>query len=488
MIQNLIGPLVFALAATLLTACTMGPDYVRPTAAVPAAYKEDPNWKPATPADHLPREAWWEVFGDPGLNALAVQVELSNQTVQAAAARYRAAQTLVAQARAGFFPKVTGSASVVRSQSMIGAGQVATAAGGPRTTTEAVALSVPWEIDLWGRVARQVEANQASADVSAADLESARLSAQATLAQDYFLLRVSDAQKALMDRTVAAYQRALDITRNRYAAGVVPQSDVVLAETQLKTSEAQSIDLGVQRAQLEHAIAVLIGRPPAALALAPAAPPQGFPVIPAEVPSQLLERRPDIASAERLAAAANAQIGVARAAYFPTLTLTGSAGYQGANLGKLIGIANPYWSVGPALAATLFDAGLRRAQNAQALANYEAAVATYRQTVLGGFKEVEDNLAALRILSEEAAVQEAALQAARRSVELTLNQYKAGTVSYLNVVTLQAVQLSSERTALDIQGRRLTAGVLLIKALGGGWQVRTPRAPHPSAAQPIRNP
>ena len=326
----MIRPWSRALAATLfaalLAACTVGPDYVRPSADLPAAYQESPNWKLATPADHQPRGPWWEVFADPVLSALAVQVGRSNQTVIAAAANYRQALTLVQQARAGLYPSLTGTASVVRSQSTIGGGQVPVAAGGPATTTQTLSLSLPWEIDLWGRIRRQVEANRAGAEASAADLESARLSAQATLAQSYVLLRIADAQKALLERTVAAYTRALEITRNRYAAGVVPQSDVVQADTQLKTTQAQAIAIGVRRAQLEHAIAVLVGRPPTGFALAPAASPPMVPTIPPELPAALLERRPDIASAERQAAAANAQIGVAKAAYFPTLTIRSSGG------------------------------------------------------------------------------------------------------------------------------------------------------------------
>lgn len=468
--QRLSRPLVCGLAAAVLTACNLGPDYERPTLELPSAYKEAPDWKVATPADHRPRGPWWEVFDDQGLNALAAQVDLSNQTVRIAAANYRQAQTLVQQARAGLFPSLTGTATVVRSQSTLGSGQVPVSGGGPASTSQTLSLSLPWEIDLWGRIARQIEANQASAEASAADLESARLSAQATLAQDYFLLRIADAQKALLERTVAAYTRALEITRNRYAAGVVPRTDVVQADTQLKTARAQAIAVGVPRAQLEHAIAVQIGRPPADLALASADPPRQVPTLPPELPSALLERRPDIASAERQVAAANAQIGVARAAFFPTLTLRSSGGYQGRDLGNLLGAGNRFWSIGPTLTGPLFDAGLRRAQSAQALAAYDASVATYRQTVLTGLQEVEDNLAALRLLAEQSLAQEAAIESARRLVELTMNQYKSGTVSYLNVVTAQAAQFGNERTALDLLGQRLVASVALIKALGGGWQ------------------
>lgn len=475
--------LVLAAAATLAAACTVGPDYVRPSAEVPAAYKEgrdrgDRDWKPAEPRDQAPRGPWWEVYGDPELSALLAQVDISNQNVKAAAAQLRESQTLVDQARAGFYPTLSGSAAVNRSQSTIGGGTVPVSVKGPTLTTQTYSLSLPWEIDLWGQVARQVESAQAGAEASAADLESARLSAQATLAQDYFLLRIADAQKRVLERTVAAYTRALAITRNRYAAGVVSKVDVVQADAQLKTTQAQAIEVGVQRAQLEHAIAVLIGRPPAAFTLAPKDPPARVPQVPAGVPSQLLERRPDIASAERQVAAANAQIGVARAAFFPTLTLSATGGFQGtgSDLTKVLSAGNRFWSIGPVLAGTLFDAGLRKAQSAQAVAAYDASVAAYRQTVLGGFQEVEDNLAALHILAQEAEAQEAAVQAARRALELALNQYKAGTVSYLDVAVAQAAQLANERTAVDLQGRRLTASVGLIKALGGGWQATDTRA------------
>lgn len=458
------------IATALLAACTLGPDYVRPTLEIPASYKEEGHWKLASPADQRPRGPWWEVFGDPQLNALEEQIARSNLDVQAAEARLRESQALVRQARAGLFPSLSGGASVVRSQSTIGGGEVPVSVKTPPATTWSLDLSLPWEIDLWGRVARQVEASEATAAASAADLEAVRLSTQATLAQDYFLLRSADAQQGLLERTVGAYTRALTITLNRYAAGVVPKVDVVQAETQLKTTQAQAIEVGVQRAQLEHAIAVLIGRPPASFALAPGEPPAKVPEAPAGLPSQLLERRPDIASAERRVAAANAQIGVARAAFFPTLSLSATGGYQSTSLTNLINTGSRLWSLGPALAGTLFDAGLRQAQGDQAIAAYDATVTAYRQAVLAGFQEVEDNLAALRILAAEATAQDAAVAASRRSVELALSQYKAGTVNYLNVVAAQAVLLANERTAVALRGRRLTASVGLIKALGGGWE------------------
>src|SRR5439155_1468310 len=324
---------------------------------------------------------------------------------------------------------------------------------------------------LWGRIRRTVESNQASAQASAGDLKSAGLSFQAELAQDYFQLRTLDAQKQLLDATVAAFEKSLELTKNRYASGVASQADVVQAETQLKTTQAQAIDVGVQRAQLAHAIGLLIGQPASTFSL-PAAPLTATPPpIPVGVPSALLERRPDIAAAERRVAAANAQIGVAEAAYYPTLTLSASSGFESSSLSQWLTAPSHFWSVGPSISETVFDGGLRRAQTDYARAGYDASVATYRQTVLATFQAVEDNLAALRILEQEAQVQDEAVQKAQQSVTLTTNQYKAGTVSYLNVIITQTTALSNELTAVQIRGRRMTADVLLIEALGGGWHV-----------------
>ncbi|HTN65493.1 MAG TPA: efflux transporter outer membrane subunit, partial [Burkholderiaceae bacterium] len=405
------------------------------------------------------------------------QVDISNQTLAQAEAQYRQAQALVRSARAGLFPTVSASVDASRSS----AGVSARTATATTTTTAAnarasgplnnysLALDASWETDLWGRVRRTVEANRASAQASAADLQAARLSAQAQLAQDYLQLRVLDAQQKLLDDTIAAYQRSLQLTQNQYAVGVVAKADVIQAQTQLKTTQAQALDVGVQRAQLEHAIALLIGQPASTFSIPRAPLVAVMPAIPLGVPSALLERRPDVAGAERRMAAANAQIGVAKAAYFPDLTLSASLGYQSSSFANWLTLPNRIWALGPALAQTLFDGGLRHAQTDAAIAAYDADVALYRQTVLGGFGEVEDNLAALRILEQEAQVQDEALQLARQSVLLTTNQYRAGTVSYLNVVTVQATALASENAALGILNRRLAASVLLIKALGGGW-------------------
>jgi NodT family efflux transporter outer membrane factor (OMF) lipoprotein len=460
-----------SIAVVALAGCTLGPDYARPAAETPASYKEAQGWKTATPSDHEPRGNWWVVFNDPQLDGLLSQVEISNQTIKAAEARVREAHALTEQARAAYFPIVTANASATRSGGRAGSNTNlgnGLQSGAPRNSFN-VALDVNWELDLWGRVRRTVEAGEATAQASVADLEAAKLSAQAQLASDYFLLRAVDAEIRLFTDTVDAYQKSLQLTRNQYAVGVAARADVAQAETQLKSTQAQALDASVQRAQLEHAIAVLLGKPPADFSIAAEAVPIVYPPIPPGLPSELLERRPDIAAAERRAAAANAQVGVAEAAFFPSLTLSATGGFQNSLLSQLFSAPSRYWSLGPALAQTLFDAGLRRAQSAQAMATYDENVANYRQTVLAGFQEVEDNLAALRILEDEAAVQDDAVRSARESLTITLNQYRAGTANYLAVVVAQATALANERAALAILGRRLTASVTLIKALGGGW-------------------
>ncbi len=464
-----------ALAASLmlLTACTVGPDYVRPTVEAPAAFKEMEGWKPAQPRDQEIKGNWWEAYDDSLLNTLEEQVNISNQNLAQAEAQYRQARALVQSARAAYFPTITANASETRSRASSSFSSTQLQSTNPVTrgitNNYLLTLDAAWEPDLWGRVRRTVESNEASAQASAADLVAARLSAQAELAQDYIQLRALDSQKQLLDDTVAAYEKTLQLTQNQYAAGIVAKVDVVQAQTQLQSTQAQAIDVGVQRAQFEHAIALLIGKPASELTITPAPLTAAVPAVPVGVPSDLLERRPDVAAAERLVAAANAQIGVAIAAYFPSLTLSASGGYQSPSWSNWFTLPSRFWAVGPALAETLFDGGLRRAQTDQARAAYDANVAAYRQTVLTGFKEVEDNLASLRILEQEAQVQDEAVQSARQAVALTTNQYKAGTVNYLNVVVVQAAALNNERTAVDILNRRLVASVLLIKALGGGW-------------------
>ena len=454
-------------ASAMLTACAIGPDYQRPAMEVPAVYKEQGDWKQAEPKDELIRGKWWLVFGDKQLNALAEQVDVSNQNLKAAEAKFRQATALTQSARAGLFPTISASASSTRSSA------AAARSGGNSSTTSnhSLTANAGWEIDLWGRIRRQIESSNASAEASVADLEAVRLSLQSELAISYFQLRVSDEQKQLFDDTIAAYQRSLELTKNRYNVGVAAKSDVIQADAQLKSTEAQALDLAVQRAQFEHSIAVLIGKAPGSFSLAPEKFTLKMPVMPVGMPSTLLERRPDIAAAERRVMAANAQIGVAKAAWFPTLSLSASGGYASPTLANWLSAPNRFWSLGPQLAETLLDFGKRSAATAQAVASWEQTVAIYRETVLEGLQEVEDNLAALRILEQEAIVQDDAVRSARESVMLTINQYKAGTVSYLNVVTVQASLLANERTAVSLLGRRLTAAVGLIRGLGGGWDV-----------------
>ena len=467
---------VFACVATLalLGGCMVGPNYVRPPAAAPAAFKEAGDWNPAQPRDAVSRGKWWEIFGDARLNALIEQVNVSNENVRVAEARLRQADAVVEQARAGLWPTLGVSATATRSRAP-------NVAGAATTTTAPVnifnlPLTASWAPDLWGSVRRSIESNVANAQTSAANVANARLLAQAQLAINYFQLRVLDTRRQLLDTSVAAYQKSLDLTRNRYNAGVAARVDVVQAETQLRSTQAQAIDTGVQRAQLEHAIAILIGKAPAELSVAVERLAVAIPDIPAGLPSQLLERRPDIAAAERQMAAANAQIGIAKAAYFPSLTLSASTGFRANRPADWFTIPHRFWSVGPALAETLFDGGVRRAVTLQAQAAYDVNVATYRQTVLTAFQQVADNLAALRILEEEARAQDDAVQGARKSTELTLNQYKAGTVNYLSVVIVQAAQLNNEVNAVSVLGQRLVAAVALVQALGGGWSATELRA------------
>ena len=451
-----------------LAGCAVGPDYRKPDASVPTTYKELEGWHAAQPRDELPRGSWWEVFGDPELDGLMKRVDISNQNIRAAEARVRQARAVADQARASLFPTVSANASVTRSKAPSLANQPNFATGAVNNYN--VGLSVPsWEVDLWGRIRRTVESDVASWQASAADLEAARLAARATLAQDYFALRVADTTKRLLQETVRAYQRSLELTQNRYAAGVVARVDVVQAEVQHKSAQAQLIDVGVNRAQLEHAIAMLVGEPPANFALAPADLVLKVPPVPVALASELLERRPDIAAAERAAAAANAQIGVAKAAYFPTLNLSASTGFRAQTLANLLSAPSRFWSLGAAAAEGLFDAGARRAASEQSVAAYDAEVATYRQTVLAAFQDVEDNLAALRILEQEAVLQDEVAQSALHALELTINQYKAGVVSYLNVITAQTTAYNSQSAAMNVLGRRLTASVGLVRALGGGW-------------------
>ena len=458
--MNILKRITFLCVMALLAACSVGPDYVKPTVETPVAYKEIPPWKIAQPGDEASRGAWWRVYDDRQLNELEEQVTVSNQSLKVAEAQFRQARALVEAARAGYYPQISAGASVERAR----------AASSKNTATSYLLnADASWELDVWGRVRRSVEAGRADAQASAADLESLRLSLQAELAADYFQMRAIDAQKKLLDETVASFGTYLELTRNRYQAGVASQADVLQAETQLKSAEAQSIDLGVQRSQLEHAIAVLAGKAPAQFTLAPAPLNTPPPPTPAGLPSQLLERRPDIAAAERAVAAANARIGVAKVAYFPAITLSSTAGFAASTFSNWLSWPNRVWALGTTVAQTIFDGGLRGAQVDEARAVYDATVATYRQTVLTAFQDVEDNLAALTILEREAAVQGETVRAARQSLDITTNQYKAGVVSYLNVIIAQTAALSAERSNIDILGRRMTASVKLVKAIGGDW-------------------
>jgi NodT family efflux transporter outer membrane factor (OMF) lipoprotein len=461
------------LLALALTGCMVGPDYHRPAVEVPAVYKEAGDWKPAEPGDGAPRGNWWEIYGDSELDSLVAQVEISNQNIVAAAAQYRQALALLGVAEASYYPTLGAGLDVGRGQGSSPSSSIGTSTvtpGSPIYNIVRPTLNANWEPDIWGKIGRNVESSQASAQASQSDLKSALLSAQGTLVQSYFQLRINDETQRLLRQTSDAYERSLQITRNRYAAGVASRVDVAMAETQLQSTRAQAIDLGVQRAQLEHAIAVLIGKPPAELKIKPVGGLPALPAVPPGLPSALLERRPDIAGAERRMAAANAQIGVAQGAFFPALTLSATGGYQNSSFSQLFTLPNRFWSVGSSLAMTVFNGGAFSAQKDAAIASYDASVATYRQTVLSAFQEVEDNIAALRELAAETAAQDAATRYAAEALELTQNQYLAGTVSYLNVVTAQATALGAQQTSLNITGRRLLANAGLIKALGGNWE------------------
>ncbi|HVI90815.1 MAG TPA: efflux transporter outer membrane subunit [Dongiaceae bacterium] len=460
----------FPLRAVLTTvliiaipACSVGPDYQRPSAVVPASYKEANGWKVAQPADGIDRGAWWSIYSDPVLDGLERQIDISNQTLKASEAAYRQALAIVQEGRSGYLPTLTlaPSAQLTKSGSV-----------GPNASAHgeySVQAALDWDLDIWGRIRRTVESDVANAQASAADLATARLSAQAALAVDYFELRAADEDKRLFDTTIADFTRSLEIVRNQYAAGVAAKSDVAAAETQLQQAQAQGIDIGVQRATLEHAIAVLIGKAPADLSLSSGAFAQETPVVPTGLPSVLLQRRPDIAEAERKMAAANAQIGVAEAAFFPDITLSAILSYGSTAMGQLFTASSQTWSLGAGLAETVFDGGLRSAQVAAARATYDQSVANYRQTVLSGFQQVEDQLSTLRILEQEAVVQDAAVQSSHEATQLALNEYEAGITAYTAVITAQTAELSNRRSALTIHQQRMVASVTLIEALGGGW-------------------
>jgi NodT family efflux transporter outer membrane factor (OMF) lipoprotein len=458
--------------------CMIGPKYQRPSAPAPPAYKEPPpqdwketeGWKQAQPSDGAKRGKWWEVYNDPQLNALEEQVSISNQNVLAAEAQFREAKDAVRIARSNLYPTVSVSPSIVNEKSVfLGVSSIT-----PKSVTAYdLPVDVSYQADIWGSIRHSVRASAETAQASAAQLENARLSYQAELAQDYFQLRGTDGERELLQRTVASYEDYLKLTQDRFNSGVASGGDVAQAETQLDTARAQLIDYDVARAQYEHAIAILIGKPPAELSVPAASIKVTPPPIPVGLPSDLLERRPDVAAAERQMASANEQIGIAKVAYYPTLSISGSAGVESAQFLKWISWPSRFWSVGPELAETVFDAGKRRAQVESAQAAYDSTVASYRQTVLTGFQQVEDNLAALRVLEKEAQAEDEAVKAAQNSLDISTYQYKAGTANYLTVITEQAILLQDEVQAVSILTRRMTASVLLIEALGGGWDAST---------------
>ncbi|WP_434718096.1 efflux transporter outer membrane subunit [Paraburkholderia sp. A1BS-2L] len=471
-------PAVLCAVAALafqLSGCAVGPDYHKPAAAVPESYKEAPEgWKTAQPADTADRGPWWLIYDDAQLNGLMDQLNANNQTVAQYAAAYRQARALVGEARAAYFPVVSASFSGSRARSPARVSNSSSngfAGGGSISNNVNLGLDATWEPDLWGKVSRTVSAQEAGQQGAAADLANARLSAQATLAQTWFTLRSLDAQQKLLDDTVAAYQKSLQLTQNQYAQGVAGRADVIQAQTQLQSAQAAAIGNGVARAQDEHAIAVLVGQPASAFSIPPSPLMATPPAVPVTMPSALLERRPDIASAERKAAAANEQIGIAISAFFPTLTLSASGGFESSVLSQLLSMPSRFWTLGPSLAATVFDAGLRRAQTEAARASYDQQVAAYRQTVLAAFQDVEDNLASQRILAQEIVVQQQAVESAQHALRIVTNEYKAGTTDYQNVLSSQTTAFTAQQKLASIAGQRMVSSVGLVKALGGGWDV-----------------
>ncbi len=474
------------LLALLLGGCMVGPDYKRPPAEMPAAFKEapPPGWKLATPNDAADRGAWWSIYNDKLLDTLERQIDITNQTLKQAEASYRSAQAQIQVARGALFPTLSVSPGVTRSSG--GTGGSSFGRGNTTETSYSLQGNASWELDLWGRIRRGVESDVAAAQASAAYVANARLSAQASLASDYFQLRASDSLIRLVSDTVGQYQRALQITQNQYDAGVAARSDVITAQTQLLTTQAQLINAGVARAQYEHAIAVLTGHAPSDLTIDPAPLANTVPAIPPALPASLLERRPDIAAAERTMQQENALIGVAVAAFYPAVDLTAAFGYAGNPLGSLISAANRVWSLGANATETLFEGGTLTAQVKVARANYDAEVAAYRQTVLTALQQVEDGLSGSRILEQQAGAEDAAVRAAYQAVQIALNEYQAGTQAYTTVVTAQTTALSNAETALTIQLDRLVDTVSLIEALGGGWD--RSQLPDKDALQPVLPP
>jgi NodT family efflux transporter outer membrane factor (OMF) lipoprotein len=459
-----------SLGFLLIGGCSVGPKYSKPMAQVPPAYKENANWKPAQPSDQAQKGNWWEIFQDPQLNSLEEKVNVSNQSLRAAMDRFQEARDVLRQSRSPLFPLVSASVSPTqirqsKDKSLFG--------GTAPVNYSDLILSgdVSYEVDAWGAVRRSVQASRTLAQASGADLETLRLSLHAELALDYLTLRGLDAQKQLFDTNVEAFEKALQLTESRFQGGVASREDVDLAATQLEQTRAEDIDITSARDQFEHAVAVLVGQPASTFSLDPAPSPPIPPVPFAGLPSELLERRPDIAGAERRVASANEQIGIARAAFFPTITLGLIGGFESGQFPNWLTGPSALWAIGGTAAETIFDAGRRRAVSGQAIASYDEMVADYQQTVLTSFQQVEDSLSDLRVLEEEAKTQDAAVAAANRALDQSTNRYKGGLDTYLTVITAQSAALANERTAVSLLTRRLTSTVLLVKALGGGWDV-----------------
>jgi len=460
--------ILFAIGGLQLTGCVVGPKYHAPAVQAPPAYKELGDWKPAQPNDQNLGGTWWTIFQDPQLDALELQVDVSNQNLKAAAAQYQEARAVLRYYRADYYPTVTAGPSATRTRVSANS-PTSTILRGATYNDFVLPFDVSYQADVWGRVRKNVESYREQAQASAADLATVNLSMHADLAVDYFQARSLDAEEQLLNSTVTQYEQALELTQNRYDGGIASEVEVEQARTILQTTRAEAVDVGVSRAQFEHAVAILIGKPPAEFSLPPlplTAPP---PHIPVGVPSDLLERRPDIAAAERLVASANAQIGVAKSAYYPLINLGATGGFESSAITTLINGPSGLWSIGLSAVQTVFDGGRRHALNDEARATYDSQVANYRQSVLDGFQQVEDNLAAVRILENEAKIQDEAVVAAQHSLDLSITRYKGGVTSYLEVITAQNAALGDEVTAVNILGRRMANTVLLIQALGGGW-------------------
>jgi NodT family efflux transporter outer membrane factor (OMF) lipoprotein len=465
-----------AIGMLMLAGCMVGPKYSKPPVAAAPAFSELPpqsftesaGWKQAQPADTTLRADWWQLFGIAELNGLEEQIDPTNQTLKAAEARFREARAMIQLNRSNLYPTISTAPSITSNRISTNA-PTGTVRGDFGQYT--LPIDVNYELDAWGRIRRSVAAAREETQASAADLETIRLSLHAELAIDFFELRALDSEKHLLDETIGAYQRALELTQNRYSGGLSAKAEVAQARTQLETTRAQDIGVGVSRATYQHAIATLMGRTPESLTLEPTPLNYVPPVIPVGIPAQLLERRPDIAAAERRTAEANEQIGIARAAFFPQLLLTATGGFLGNTPVDWLNWPSRFWAVGPALAQTIFDAGRRRAGSESAAAAYDESVANYRQTALTAFQEVEDNLATLRVLEQQSHAQRVAVEAAQESLDLSMSRYKGGLVTYLEVISAQSIDLQNEYAEVDILRRRMDASVLLIKALGGGWDV-----------------